>query len=115
LAVAQTPSVFVAFKVNLGLQETDPTQSVRLASAATVGILVQRVVGTRRLLGRRAPRLKLVGRVPLGRHGRGRARIPWDGRVNGRKLRPDRYQITMRRLARDKVVELSEPETVRIR
>lgn len=115
LAVAQTPSVLAAFDVNLGLQRTDPTLSVRLASPATVGILVQRVVGTRRLLGRLAPRLELVGRVPLGKQRRGRARIPWDGKVNGRELSPGRYQITMRRLVRNKVVELSEPDTVRIR
>ena len=115
LAVAQTLTVVAAFDVNLGLERTDPTLSVRLTSPATVGILVQRVVGTRQLLGRRAPRLKLVGRVPLGRHGRGRTRIPWNGRVNGRELRPGRYQITMRRLVRNKVVELSEPVTVRIR
>lgn len=80
-----------------------------------MGILVQRVVGARRLLGKRAPRLKLVGRVPLGKQRRGRARIPWDGKVNGRVLAPGRYQITMRRLRGNKVVELSEPDTVRIR
>jgi hypothetical protein len=115
LAVMQTPSVLAAFDVNLGLQQTDPSLSVRLATSATVGILVQRVMGTRRLLGRRAPRLKLVGRVPLGKQRRGRARIAWDGKVNGRELPAGRYQITMRRLVRKKVVELSEPDTVRIR
>ncbi len=49
-------------------------------AAALIGILVRRVVGHHRVLGHRAARLRLVGRVPLGRFRRGHGRIHWNGR-----------------------------------
>jgi hypothetical protein len=66
-----------------------------------IGILVARVVGRHRVLGRRVPRLKPLGRVPLGRARRGRNRFRWNGRVSGRRLRPATYVITYRVLTRD--------------
>jgi hypothetical protein len=38
----------------------------RLSIGSQIGIFVARVVGTRKLLGRTAPRLRVVGKVPLG-------------------------------------------------
>jgi hypothetical protein len=81
----------------------------------SVGILVQRITGTRRLLGERVPRLARVGRVPLGRQHRGQVRIRWNRRVNGRRLSPGRYQITLRALRGTRVIELSTPRVVRVR
>ena len=51
-----------------------------------IGILVQRIAATT-LLGRTNLTLQPVGRVPLGKHGRGAFRIRWDHRVNGKPLR----------------------------
>ena len=39
---------------------------------------------------------KKVGRVPLGKRSKGRDRIRWSGKVEGKRLKPGRYQITMR-------------------
>jgi hypothetical protein len=89
--------------------------SFRLINAALIGILVQRVVGHHRVLGHRAPRLHLVGRVPLGRFRRGHGRIHWNGRVGGRRLRPGRYRVTVRALARNgRVEDLGRPRTLRV-
>lgn len=90
--------------------------SGQLLTSAGIGILVQRVVGHRQLLGHRVPRLRYVGRAPLGRFKRGHPRIHWDRRVNGRKLPPGLYQITVRALARNgRVTELGRPVLIRIR
>jgi hypothetical protein len=70
------------------------------AGGSGVGILVAKVVGKHRVLGRRVPRLKPLGRVPLGRARRGRNRFRWNGRVAGRRLRPGSYVITYRVLTR---------------
>ncbi len=90
--------------------------SVQLLTQAGIGILVQRVVGHTRVLGRRAPRLRLIGRVPLGQFPRGRARIHWNRKVHGRRLAPGTYQITVRALARNgRVEDLGRPQQIRIR
>jgi DNA-binding beta-propeller fold protein YncE len=60
-----------------------------LSLSTAVGILVQRIV---------EKRLVTVGRVPFGPHRKGRLRIRWNLRVNGRKLTTGRYQITLRAL-----------------
>jgi hypothetical protein len=89
--------------------------NAQLFTAAGIGILVQRVVGYHRLLGRRMPRLQLVGRVPLGHFQRGHARIRWDRKVDGRKLQPGLYQITVRALATNgRIEDLGRPSLVRI-
>jgi hypothetical protein len=86
----------------------------RLRQRNRVGILVQRVVGTRRVHGRRVPRLKNVGRVPLGKHRSGRLNLQWNLRVNGRQLRPRaRYQITLRALdLKRRVLGTTKPATI---
>ena len=72
-----------------------------------VGILVQRVHGHH---------LKSVGRVPLGTHAKGRLKLRWNLRVNGKPLHPGRYRITLRALdAHKRVLGLSTPTTIRIR
>ena len=57
------------------------TLAVALINPAPIGLLVQRVVGHHRLLGRRVPTLKTVGRIPLGRFQRGRHEILRDLRA----------------------------------
>jgi hypothetical protein len=68
------------------------------------------------VLGHRAFRLRTVGRVPLGRFKRGRLRRHWDFKVNGRRLKPARYLVTVRAVtAKAKVRELGKPKLLRIR
>jgi hypothetical protein len=64
-----------------------------------IGIVIARVVGTRRLFARRIPRVRRVGRVPLG-PARRRNLFRWNGRVNGRRLAPGTYLLTFRALSR---------------
>jgi hypothetical protein len=56
------------------------------------------VVGFRRLLGRRVPRLRLVGRVPFGpqRSAVVNERVFDLPRADGRPLPPGEYQLTLR-------------------
>jgi hypothetical protein len=88
-----------------------------LISTSRVGIIVQRIVGTTRVLGHKAPKLRFVGRVPLGQFKEGRRhQVRWDRRVNGRKLRPGRYLVTVRSVTRKgEVRDLGKPVQVRIR
>jgi hypothetical protein len=73
----------------------------------TIGIFVVRVTGKRKLLGRTVPRIKQVGRVPLGRTRKGRNLFRWNGKVNGRRLKPGTYLLTFRALRRERVVSTS--------
>ena len=61
-----------------------------------IGIFVVRVTGKRKLLGRTAPRLRVVGKVPLGPAKKGRNRKRWNGMVDGKRLRPGTYLLTYR-------------------
>jgi WD40-like Beta Propeller Repeat len=89
--------------------------SFQLQSSTGIGILVQRIVGHHRLLGRVVPTLKPVGRVPFGRFKRGRHHVHWNLRVNGRRLRRGSYLITPRLLNRtDVVTELGKPRVLHI-
>ena len=59
-----------------------------LGQANNVGILVQRIIGTKRVHGKSVPiLLRNVGRVPLGLHHRGQVKIHWNLKVNGHLLR----------------------------
>jgi WD40-like Beta Propeller Repeat len=92
------------------------TVNVSLASQVPIGLLVRRVVGHHRLLGRRVPRLKTVGRIPLGKFRRGRHKIHFRPRVDGHRLKPGRYQFTVRALTRKgKVRDLGRPRILRVR
>jgi WD40-like Beta Propeller Repeat len=92
------------------------TLGATLISPAPVGLLVQRVVGHHRLLGRRVPKLRPAGRIPLGKFRRGHHTIHWRPRVNGHRLRPGLYQFTPRALTRSgKVRDLGRPRLLRVR
>jgi hypothetical protein len=114
LSLAQTPD----FRIVCGRECQQALRSGGLLRVSQnlsgpVGIIVQRVVGVRRLLGRRVPRLQFVGRVPFGPQRAGTVRIRWDRRVNGRPLQPGRYVITYRSHRRKGAVrELSRPVTL---
>jgi TolB protein len=82
------------------------TINVQLLASTSVGILVQR-----RVHGR----LVTVGRVPFGRKHKGRNRIRWDCRVNGRRLRPGIYFIRVRLLdSHGHVFEVSKQFRIRV-
>jgi hypothetical protein len=87
-----------------------------LAKTTSVGIIVQRIVGKRRFLGRRVPKLKFVGRVPFGEFAPDVTHeVPWDGKVDGKPLRRGRYLVTPRSITSDgQVLDLGEPAEIRI-
>ena len=95
----------------LSLANSNLSQSVsltpRLSSVTNVGIFVVRVTGTRKLLGRTTPRIRVVGRVPLGRTRKGANRFRWNGRVNGKRLAAGTYLLTYRTLKGRRVLSLS--------
>ena len=78
------------------------------------GILVERVLRSKRIAGRRVPITRRVGRVPFGPQRKGRITITWDHKVNGKRLPAGTYRITMRTLRRDTVVELARPLIVKL-
>jgi hypothetical protein len=67
-----------------------------LAQSDSVGILVERILRTKRLHGKVVLVLRPVGRVPLGHHPTGRLHIRWNLKVNGHRLRKGKYVITLR-------------------
>jgi hypothetical protein len=90
--------------------------TAQLLQATGVGILVQRIVGRHRVLGRMAYKLRPVGRVPFGARPAGRFRVRWDHRVGGKRLPPGRYLVTVRAVTAQRVVrELGRSFVVRIR
>jgi dipeptidyl aminopeptidase/acylaminoacyl peptidase len=87
----------------------------QVQSSTGIGILVQRIVGHHRLLGRLVPTLKSVGRVPFGRFKHGKHHVHWNLRVNGHRLRPGTYLVTPRLLTRKGVVdELGKPRILHV-
>jgi uncharacterized delta-60 repeat protein len=92
-----------------------PTFLSRVAfSTIHVGIVIPTGVGI--LVERRVHgRFVRVGRVPFGRKHKGRNRIRWHYRVNGRRLRPGIYFIRVRLLnRRGRVFEVSKRFRVRV-
>jgi hypothetical protein len=73
----------------------------------TIGIFVVRVTGKRKLLGRTVPRIRQIGRVPLGATRKGRNRFRWNGKVNGKRLKRGTYLLTYRALRRARIVSTS--------
>jgi DNA-binding beta-propeller fold protein YncE len=98
----------VSLKVaNSGDRTIAVSFSLTLLRAAPLGILVQRIVGERRVP---------VGRVPFGLKGTGNLGIRWDLLVNGRRLRRGRYSITLRMFDRHHyLIALARPLTITIR
>ncbi len=85
--IATGCAVIVSCKAKFLQQHGSVLITSSLGFVAPVGILVQRIVGHRHVK---------VGRVPFGSHHRGGIRIRWNLRVNGHKLPPGRYRITLR-------------------
>jgi hypothetical protein len=81
-----------------------------------VGIfVVRRTGGTHRVLGVREPRIKVIGRVPLGRTRKGRNHLHWNGRVHGKRLEPGKYLLTFRLLRHGNVTATSKSIPFRVR
>jgi hypothetical protein len=81
-----------------------------------IGILVQKVVGKRKLFGRTVPKLKLVGRVPLGTFSKRPGKVRWDLRVDGKRLKRGRYQVTVRAVTTKLAVrDFGRPRIIRVK
>lgn len=95
------------------------TVNATLASAANIGIFVQRIVGKTKVFGRKAFEFETVGRVPLGSFGEGNVFTSWDFAVDGEPLPPGKYLVTLRAVedtdAGTAVRELGEPQLLRIK
>jgi WD40-like Beta Propeller Repeat len=104
--VTCTSSCTTSLQTSLSTVVLKPRVSTT-TSIQTIGIFVVRVTGKRKLLGRTVPRIKQVGRVPLGRTRKGRNRFRWNGKVNGRRLKRGTYLLTFRALRRERVVSTS--------
>lgn len=106
-----TKTIFDTSKITSGGTVTfDPT--IRTG----IGILVQRVVGKRKLFGRTVPKLRMVGRVPLGTFAKGKGKVRWDLRVDGKRLKPGRYQVTVRAVTKKLAVrDFGRPRIIRVR
>jgi hypothetical protein len=99
-----------------GLQTTTlkATVTSNLTQSAKVGILVQRILGKTKVLRRKAYEVETVGRFPLGEFPEGRLRTTWDLTVDGQKLAPGRYLVTLRSVEEDIALELGRPRVLRI-
>ncbi len=73
----------------------------------TIGIFVVRVTGKRKLLGRTVPRIRQIGRVPLGATRKGRNSFRWNGKVDGKRLKRGTYLLTYRALRGARIVSTS--------
>jgi hypothetical protein len=105
-AVTCTGSCITSLQSSLSTVPLKPRVSTT-TSIQRIGIFVVRVKGKRKLLGRKVPRIKQVGRVPLGKTRKGRNLFRWNGKVDGRKLKPGTYLLTFRALRRERVVSTS--------
>ena len=105
------PAVTCTSGCLLSLANSNLRQSVsltpKLSISTSLGIFVARVTGTRKLLGRTTPRIRVVGRVPLGRTRKGANRFRWNGKVNGKRLAAGTYLLTYRTLKGRRVLSLS--------
>jgi hypothetical protein len=79
----------------------------RVTVAGSIGIFVARVTGKRKLLGRTVPRIRVVGRVPLGATRKGTNTFRWNGKVEGRRLKRGTYLLTYRALRGNRVLNTS--------
>jgi WD40-like Beta Propeller Repeat len=88
--------------------------SPTLTTKSQIGIFIARVTGKRKLLGRTVPRIREVGRVPLGRAKKGRNRFRWNRKVNGKRLRPGTYLLTYRSLRGKRITNTSNSIRIRV-
>jgi hypothetical protein len=96
-------SVLVSCGVVCGQGIVGPTGSgislrPKIQAGTRVGILIARRVGTRRLFGHAVPKIRKVGRVPLGVARGKRPSFRWNAKVNGKRLRAGTYLLTFRSL-----------------
>ena len=104
--VSTCPKIFAGCNVGLQLSSGAATVTTTLLQAGPVGILVQRVLGKQ---------IVTIGRVPLGRHPVGHVSLRWNLSVNGQRLPPGHYLITLRALgASGQVIALSAPVKITI-
>jgi hypothetical protein len=96
--------LFPGCKLAVDQQANAAVLSSTLGQGNDVGILVQRIVGTRHVHGKRVFKTRAVGRVPLGHHPRGSLKIRWDLKVAGHQLKPGSYLVTLRALDRHRNV-----------
>jgi len=90
--------LFPGCRLSLTPQGNGVAINSSLGQSNNVGILVQRVIRTKRVHGKKVLVLRKVGRVPLGLHHKGRVKIHWDLKVNGHLLKAGRYAVTLRAL-----------------
>jgi hypothetical protein len=108
--------LFPGCTVTISVSRNGALISSAVAAPTGVGILVQRIVGSKRIHGHRVFLLRTVGRVPLGHHHAGRLRLHWNLRVGGRRLGPGRYLVTLRAVKPPRtVLALARPVVIRIR
>jgi hypothetical protein len=101
--------------LNRGTLTLSPTVT-KVISGQSIGIfVVRRTGGTRTILGVKQPRIKVIGRVPLGKTKKGTNRFRWDLRVNGKRLKPGRYLLTYRLLRGGAVTTTSDSIPFRVR
>jgi hypothetical protein len=105
-AVTCTTTCLQSLSTTLTKVQLKPTVSVS-PIGQKIGIFVVRVAGKRKLLGRTVPRIKQVGRVPLGTTRKGRNTFRWNGKVNGKRLKRGTYLLTYRALRGARVVSTS--------
>jgi len=105
-AVTCTTTCLQSLQTSLTKVVLQPTVSTT-TKTQTIGIFVVRVTGKRNLLGRTVPRIKQVGRVPLGATRKGRNSFRWDGKVDGRRLKRGTYLLTYRALRGARIVSTS--------
>jgi hypothetical protein len=97
-------------------QVTSQGVVLQLLQPSGIGLVVQRILGTHRVLGKQAYRLGPARRVPLATFKKGRHGIRWDLKVNGRALAPGRYLVTVRAVTPKVVVRgLGRPRVIRVR
>jgi hypothetical protein len=82
-------------------------KSTSVSVGTQIGIFVVRVTGRRTLLGVKVPRIKVIGRVPLGKLSNGRASFRWPAKVNGKRLKRGTYLLTFRSLRGTRVLSTS--------
>jgi hypothetical protein len=90
--------------------------SATLSERSSLRLIVQRVTGSERVLGKRAPTLELVGQAPLGRFGKGSMHKRWNFKVDGKALPAGRYQVTVALAgAKDALRDLGLPRLIVVR
>jgi hypothetical protein len=104
--VTCTPACLQSLSTSISKVVLSPSVSTT-TKAQTIGIFVVRVTGKRTLLGRTVPRIRQIGRVPLGATRKGHNRFRWNGKVNGKRLKRGQYLLTYRALRRARIVSTS--------